>query len=93
MNAILNKSQTVVEYVTVRKAAELTGYSERAIRHKISNGLWPENIVWKWAPDGVQLIIMEGYYTWANQIGKVSMRGRHPSASTSFTLGTNTSSL
>lgn len=79
--------------VTIKKAAELTGYTERAIRHKISNGLWPENEVWKWGPDGVQLIIMEGYNKWAKQLGRASMRGRHRSASTSFTLGTNTSSL
>lgn len=90
MNAI---SRTAADYVTVRKAAELTGYTERAIRHKISNGLWPENIVWKWGNDGVQLINMEGYNTWASQIGRASMRGRHSSASTSFMLGTNTSNL
>ncbi len=80
-------------HVTIRKASELTGYTERAIRHKISNGLWPENLVWKWGPDGVQLIIMEGYETWANQLGKVSMRGRHQSASTFYLTGTNTGSL
>lgn len=81
------------EPVTIKKAAEITGYSEAAIRSKINIGIWPENIVWKWGPDGVQLIILEGYDKWARQLGKASMRGKRQSASTSFTLGTNTSSL
>lgn len=80
-----------VECVTIQKAAEITGYSESAIRNKINAGVWPENIVWKWGPDGVQLIILEGYNKWANQTGKASMRGKRRSASSLCLTGTNTS--
>jgi hypothetical protein len=98
MNAISKVHSDILsrfgaELVTIAKAAELTGYSESAIRNKIFNGVWPENIVWKWGPDGVQLIIWEGYNTWAKQSGKVSRRGRHQSESISFTMGTNTGRL
>lgn len=87
------QTQSAPQLVTIKKAAELTGYTESAIRNKINIGIWPENVVWKWGEDGVQLIIWEGYNKWARQLGRASMRGRRQSASTSFTLGTNTSSL
>jgi hypothetical protein len=99
MKAILNNpeadslSKTGAERVTIKRASEITGYSESAIRNKIFNGIWPENIVWKWGPDGVQLIILEGYNTWTNQNGKVSRRGRHQSASSLCLTGTNTTNL
>ena len=51
-------------YVVVRRAAELTGYTARAIQHKIQNGVWPEGVLWKRAPDGRVLIDMEGYGRW-----------------------------
>ena len=78
------------DFVTIKKAAEITGYTERAIRHKIASGLWPENVVWKWAPDGVQLIIMEGYFTWAKQLGRASLRGHRQSESSSGTRESDT---
>jgi len=87
------EEQQLPQPVTVKKAAELTGYSESAIRNKINIGIWPENIVWKWGNDGVQLILMEGYNKWARQLGRASMRGRHSSASSLCLTGTNTSSL
>lgn len=72
-----------VRFVTIRKASELTGYSEDAIRTKISTGIWAENHEWKWGPDAVQLIDLEGYDTWANMTGKASTRGRRRSGSSS----------
>ena len=53
------EEQQLPQPVTVKKAAELTGYSESAIRNKINIGIWPENIVWKWGNDGVQLFFGE----------------------------------
>ena len=82
--------QTAREPCTIKKASEITGYSESAIRNKINIGMWPEDVVWKWGPDAVQLILMEGYSKWARQHGKASMRGRHSSASTLCLTGTNT---
>lgn len=82
---------SVVRYVTIKKAAEVTGYTEDAIRKKISLGIWPENLVWKWGPDSVQLVDLEGYDKWAKQVGKASQRGKHLSSLTSGTRGSDTS--
>jgi hypothetical protein len=34
------------KWVTIRRAAELTGHTEKAVRRKIEIGVWPEG-VWK----------------------------------------------
>jgi predicted HNH restriction endonuclease len=65
-----------VRFVKISRAAELTGYSEDAIRTKIRDGIWPEDLVWKWGPDSVQLVDLEGYDRWAQMRGKASQRGR-----------------
>lgn len=53
-----------VRYLTVRKFAAESGYSEDATRSKIKRGEWREGEVWKKAPDGRVLIIVEGYERW-----------------------------
>lgn len=52
-------------YVTIDKAAELTGYTVRAINTKIDSGVWKFGELWKYGPDGRRLIIMGGYERWA----------------------------
>lgn len=52
-------------YVTIPKASEQTGYSEKAIHHKIEQGVWPEGVVARRAPDKRWLIDMEAYEKWA----------------------------
>ena len=54
----------MTRYVTVKKASELTGYTENAIRTKIRDGVWLERRLWLKAPDGRVLIDMEGYERW-----------------------------
>lgn len=51
-------------YVTIEVAATITGYSEKAIEHKIANGVWIEGREWRKAPDGRRLIDREGYQRW-----------------------------
>lgn len=58
-----------INLITIRKFAELTGYSEDAIRSKISRGDWLENLVWKRAPDHRILISVAGYDQWAEGQG------------------------
>lgn len=53
-----------VNWVTVKKFAELSGYSEQAIRRKIERKVWPEDKVWHRAPDRRSLISIEGYNEW-----------------------------
>ena len=43
-----------VKWVTVARAAELTGYSVASIQHKIQSGLWSEGTEWKWADNHPQ---------------------------------------
>lgn len=69
-----------VRFVKIQKAVELTGFSEDAIRTKIGSGVWPEDFVWKWSPDGVQLVDLEGYNKWAQMPGRASKRGRRKAA-------------
>lgn len=54
----------MTRYVTVKKASELTGYTEGSIRNRMCDGTWLEHYVWLKAPDGRVLINMEGYEKW-----------------------------
>lgn len=54
-------------HVTVALAAAITGFSEKAIRRKLEDGVWPEREMWRRAPDGSILISMEGYRKWVEQ--------------------------
>ncbi len=71
-------------WVTVRKHAERTGYSEDAIRSKMADGTWLEGVVWKKAPDGRVLISEEGYDAWVEARVSVPTASRR-SRSTSGT--------
>ena len=54
----------VVRYVTVEKFAEISGYTKDAIRMKIKRKVFPEGDVYYKAPDGRDLIDIEGYEKW-----------------------------
>lgn len=59
--------EQVAPYVTIEKAAQVTGYSRRAIEAKIERGVWLKGLVWVNAPDGRRLISMKGFQQWAEQ--------------------------
>lgn len=52
------------KWVTIAKAAELTGYSERAIEAKRAEGVWLEGEIWRKGPDGRIMISTEGIDAW-----------------------------
>jgi len=54
----------MARYQTVKKFSEVTGYTQRAIRSKLSDGTWPIGDVWIKAPDNRVLISVEGYEAW-----------------------------
>lgn len=54
-----------MKWVTIKKAAELSGYSEKAIEAKRADGTWLEGVVWIKAPDGRILISPDGIDQWA----------------------------
>lgn len=55
----------MTRHVTIQRAAELTGYTVRAIETKIERGVWAYGKVWIRAPDNRVLIDMQGYEEWA----------------------------
>ncbi len=60
-------TQLAAPYVTIEKAAEITGYTKRAIEAKIARGVWLEGSVWVHAPDGRRLVSLKGYQQWVEQ--------------------------
>lgn len=61
---MVSESSNHARFVTIERASGLTGYSQKAIRRKIEDGVWLEGQLWAKAPDGRILIDMEGYYKW-----------------------------
>lgn len=53
-----------VRYLRVCKFAADTGWTEKAIRRKIEDGVWMQGRQYKRAPDGSILIDVEGYKKW-----------------------------
>ena len=62
----MNRIYPVI-WVTLQRAEELIGYSEKAMRHKISLGIWAEGLQWKWADDNRMLVNLEEYDKWVDQ--------------------------
>ena len=76
-----------MNWVTIRRFAELSGYTEKAVRGKIAEGVWLQDIVWRKAPDGRILVSLRGYEEWAE--GRVfaplvSSRSNSTSATVAF---------
>ena len=67
------KGNEMARYRTIKKHAEETGYTESAIRTKISRGVWLEGRVWKKAPDGTIIIDEEGYNEWVENGNGLAM--------------------
>lgn len=51
-------------WVTIKRAAELTGYTEDAIRHKVKDGTWPQGRIWRKAPDNRICINLQEVDQW-----------------------------
>jgi hypothetical protein len=59
----------VLDWVTIKRFCDLSGYSDDAVRAKLGN-VWREGIVWTKAPDNRVLISLSGYDAWVE--GRVS---------------------
>jgi hypothetical protein len=53
-----------MKYVTIKKFADMSGYSEDAIRAKTKNGTWAYRVHFTKAPDGRILINIEEVEKW-----------------------------
>ena len=60
----------MINFKTISAFSKESGYSEHAIRTKISKGVWSVDLYTK-APDGRILIDVDGYNLWVKK-GKVS---------------------
>jgi hypothetical protein len=40
------------QWVLIKRFAEVTGYTENAVRHKVKGGVWVQGRLWRKAPDG-----------------------------------------
>ncbi|OWQ68490.1 excisionase [Stenotrophomonas maltophilia] len=69
-----------VRFVTLKQFEALTGYTVDAINSKIKRGDWLEGAVFIKAPDGRNLIDLEGYEEWVVQ-GRVASGQLHKAAS------------
>ena len=57
----------MLDRITIKRFSELSGYTELAIRSKIKNGVWLENLVIFRAPDNRILISLRGYEQWVDE--------------------------
>lgn len=64
----------MVRYKTIKQFAAESGYTEKAIRAKLSSGTWLEGQVWIRAPDSKPLIDVEGYHAWVESGSKPRRR-------------------
>lgn len=72
----------MTRYVLIAKFCEMTGYSDKAVRRKIEEGVWLQNQVYRRAPDGHILIDMEGFERWVEgQQGPLSRSGPRSASS------------
>lgn len=67
----------MVNYKTVRQFSAESGYTEAAIRAKMADGTWIENLVWRHAPDGRVLIDLRGYENWVESTAAPKRRVRY----------------
>lgn len=53
-----------MKYKRITKFADETGYTEKAVRRKIEDGVWAEGVHYVKAPDGTIHINIEAYTKW-----------------------------
>ncbi|MGI4812474.1 MAG: excisionase [Janthinobacterium lividum] len=51
-------------WVLIKRIAEITGYTENAVRHKIKDGTWLEGRLWRKAPDGRVFVDTHEFDRW-----------------------------
>jgi hypothetical protein len=53
-----------MRYIRIPFFCQQTGWTEKAVRRKIEDGVWIAGREYKKAPDGAILIDVEGYERW-----------------------------
>jgi hypothetical protein len=63
----MNAVTVHLEWVLIPVFATMTGYTDKAIRRKIEEGVWIENKHYRRAPDGRITMNVPEYYKWVEQ--------------------------
>jgi hypothetical protein len=56
-----------MKFVLIPKFCELTGYTDKAVRRKIQDGIWTQGREYSKAPDGHIMINLENYDKWVEK--------------------------
>src|SRR5690606_12602275 len=72
--------RVMVRFVTVRRFAYLSGYTENAIRSKIRDGIWRQGEQWVRAPDSRVLIDVVGYERWVESVSATTLQTQRSAA-------------
>lgn len=73
----------MTRFVRIKKFCADSGYTEKAVYHKIADGVWMENREYRRGPDNNILIDLEGYENWVLNQRAPLKQGRTRSASSS----------
>ncbi len=60
----MNNKVVHARYVRLPLFEAISGYTEKAVRRKVEEGVWLEGREYRRAPDGHILVDMEGYTKW-----------------------------
>ncbi len=63
----MNAPAVNLQWVLIPVFAAMTGYSDKAVRRKIEDGIWIEGKQYKRAPDGRITMNLQEYYKWVEQ--------------------------
>jgi hypothetical protein len=53
-----------VKYVLIPVFCAITGYTDKAVRRKIEDGIWRQGKHYRKAPDGHVTMDLQAYYEW-----------------------------
>lgn len=53
-----------MNWITIKKFSELSGYSKKAVYNKVERRVWEEKIIWRKAPDGRIFINKDAFENW-----------------------------
>jgi hypothetical protein len=56
-----------IRYTLIPVFCAITGYTDKAVRRKIEDGIWIEGRHYRRAPDGHITMNVEEYYKWVEQ--------------------------
>jgi hypothetical protein len=60
----MNGLAVQIEWVLIPVFSNLTGYTEKAIRRKIQDGVWVQGKHYRKAPDGRVAMNLQEFYRW-----------------------------